>query len=309
MAKQIVVTESSYQKLKEELDYLKNVKRKEAAENVGIARSFGDLSENSEYDEAKNEQAKIEAQISELEETISHAKVISDHEIQTDMVNVGISVTVYDMDYDEEVEYQIVSSREVDPLENKISDQSPIGKALLEAEKELIRVGDETGMEIVIVRPPLIYGPDCQNLFGEVKIMVDYCVPLPLRSCKRNHRSLVGIDNLVDFLICCATHPDAANETFLVSDGEDLSTLNIFKLLAKTHHRPCLLWPFPPILVRLFNSYIGRQAWEEFFFQSQVADIHKAQLVLGWTPPLSVEQSFRRSWDENFYLGSHTSSK
>ena len=131
MAKQIVVTESSYQKLKEDLDYLKNVKRKEAAENVGIARSFGDLSENSEYDEAKNEQAKIEAQISELEETINHAKVISDHEIQTDMVSVGVSVTVYDMDFDEEVEYQIVSSREVDPLENKISDQSPIGKALI----------------------------------------------------------------------------------------------------------------------------------------------------------------------------------
>ena len=79
--------------------------------------------------------------------------------------------------------------------------KSPIGKALLEAEKELTRVGEETGMEIVIVRPPLIYGPDCQNLFGEVKIMVDYCLPLPLRSCKRNHRSLVGIDNLVDFLI------------------------------------------------------------------------------------------------------------
>ena len=143
MAKQIVVTESSYQKLKEELDYLKNVKRKEAAENVGIARSFGDLSGNSEYDEAKNEQAKIEAQISELEETISHAKVISDHEIQTDMVNVGISVTVYDMDYDEEVEYQIVSSREVDPLENKISDQSPIGKALIGT-----KVGDIISVEV-----------------------------------------------------------------------------------------------------------------------------------------------------------------
>ena len=143
MAKQIVVTESSYQKLKEELDYLKNVKRKEAAENVGIARSFWDLSENSEYDEAKNEQAKIEAQISELEETISHAKVISDHEIQTDMVNVGISVTVYDMDYDEEVEYQIVSSREVDPLENKISDQSPIGKALIGT-----KVGDIISVEV-----------------------------------------------------------------------------------------------------------------------------------------------------------------
>ena len=143
MAKQIVVTESSYQKLKEELDYLKNVKRKEAAENVGIARSFGDISENSEYDEAKNEQAKIEAQISELEETISHAKVISDHEIQTDMVSVGVSVTVYDMEYDEEVEYQIVSSREVDPLENKISDQSPIGRALIGT-----KIGDIVSVEV-----------------------------------------------------------------------------------------------------------------------------------------------------------------
>ena len=116
MAKQIVVTESSFLKLKAELEYLKNVKRKEAAENVGIARSFGDLSENSEYDEAKNEQAKIEVQISELEETIAHARVISDHEIQTDVVNVGVTVTIFDMDYDEEMQYTLVSSREVDPL-------------------------------------------------------------------------------------------------------------------------------------------------------------------------------------------------
>ena len=143
MAKQIVVTESSFQKLKDELDYLKNVKRKEAAENVGIARSYGDLSENSEYDEAKNEQAKIEAQISELEETISHAKVISDNEIQTDSVSVGVSVTIYDIDYDEEIEYFIVSSREVDPLNNKISDQSPIGKALMGT-----KVGDTISVEV-----------------------------------------------------------------------------------------------------------------------------------------------------------------
>ena len=143
MAKQIVVTESSFQKLKDELDYLKNVKRKEAAENVGIARSYGDLSENSEYDEAKNEQAKIEAQISELEETIGHAKVISDNEIQTDSVSVGVSVTIYDIDYDEEIEYFIVSSREVDPLHNKISDQSPIGKALMGT-----KVGDVVSVEV-----------------------------------------------------------------------------------------------------------------------------------------------------------------
>ena len=143
MAKQIVVTESSFLKLKAELEYLKNVKRKEAAENVGIARSFGDLSENSEYDEAKNEQAKIEVQISELEETIAHAKVISDHEIQTDIVNVGVTVTIYDMEYDEETSYTLVSSREVDPLNNLISDQSPIGRALIGT-----KVGDIVSVEI-----------------------------------------------------------------------------------------------------------------------------------------------------------------
>ena len=143
MAKQIVVTESSFKKLQEELDFLKNVKRKEAAENVGIARSFGDLSENSEYDEAKNEQAKIEVQISELEETIAHAKVISDHEIQTDVVSVGVSVVIYDFEFEEEIEYTLVSSREVDPLNNKISDQSPIGRALIGA-----KVGDIVTVDV-----------------------------------------------------------------------------------------------------------------------------------------------------------------
>ena len=143
MAKQIVVTESSFKKLQEELDYLKNVKRKEAAENVGIARSFGDLSENSEYDEAKNEQAKIEAQIADLEEPIATARVIGAHEIQTDVVSVGVSVLIYDFEFEEEVEYTLVSSREVDPLNNKISDQSPIGKALIGA-----KVGDTITVEV-----------------------------------------------------------------------------------------------------------------------------------------------------------------
>ncbi|MBR6050218.1 MAG: transcription elongation factor GreA [Clostridia bacterium] len=143
MAKQIVVTESGLKKITDELEYLKNVKRKEAAENVGIARSFGDLSENSEYDEAKNEQAKIEAQISELEETLAHVKVIGDHEIQTNTVSIGVSVVVYDMGYNEEVEYHLVSSREVDPLQNKISDQSPLGKAIIGA-----KVGDVVSAEV-----------------------------------------------------------------------------------------------------------------------------------------------------------------
>ena len=143
MAKQIVMTESGLEKLKTELDFLKSVKRKEAAENVGIARSFGDLSENSEYDETKNEQAKVEAQIAELEETIKHVTVIADDEIQTDSVRPGVTVTVLDTEYDEEDEFTIVNTHEVDPAARKISDQSPIGKALIGS-----KVGDTVTVEV-----------------------------------------------------------------------------------------------------------------------------------------------------------------
>lgn len=129
--------------LKKELLYLETDKAKEVAEQIKEARSFGDLSENSEYDEAKNEQAKIEAKIEELEEILAHAKVISDHEIQTDTVNVGITVVLYDMEYDEDVEYTLVSSREVNLAQGKISDQSPIGKALVGT-----KVGDVVSVEV-----------------------------------------------------------------------------------------------------------------------------------------------------------------
>jgi transcription elongation factor GreA len=122
---------------------MKTVREKEVADQVKEARSFGDLSENSEYDEAKNEQAKIEAQIAELEENIAHAKVIADDDIQTDVVNVGVTVTIYDMDFDEEFAYTIVSSREVDPLNNMISDQSPIGRVLIGT-----KVGDVVSVEV-----------------------------------------------------------------------------------------------------------------------------------------------------------------
>ena len=132
MAKQITsVTEAGYKKLKDELDYLKNVKRKEAAARVGEARSYGDLSENSEYDDAKNEQAKVEAQIAELEETIAHVKIVNHEDINTNVANIGLTVKVLYIDDEEEVEYSLVGSREVDVLNNKISDQSPIGKAIM----------------------------------------------------------------------------------------------------------------------------------------------------------------------------------
>ena len=144
MAKQITsVTEAGYQKLKEELDYLKNVKRREAAERVGEARSYGDLSENSEYDDAKNEQAKVEAQIAELEETIAHVKIVNHEDINTNVANIGLTVKVLYVEDDDEVEYSLVGSREVDVLNNKISDQSLIGKAIMGT-----KAGDSVTVEI-----------------------------------------------------------------------------------------------------------------------------------------------------------------
>lgn len=128
---QITVTKEGLEKLNSELDYLKNVKRIEVKEALRIARGFGDLSENSEYDEAKDEQAKVESRISELEEMLKTAVVISEDQIRTDVVNVGTTVRIYNEKWDEEVEYTIVGSTEAAPLQNRISDQSPIGKAII----------------------------------------------------------------------------------------------------------------------------------------------------------------------------------
>ena len=137
MAETIVVTPEGLKKLQDELEYLKTVKRKDNVEAIRVALSFGDLSENSEYDEAKTEQGKTESRIIELEEMLKHVKVISETDIKTDVVNVGNTVLVHDVEFDEDVEYSIVGSTEANPLENKVSDLSPIGKALKGA-----KVGD-----------------------------------------------------------------------------------------------------------------------------------------------------------------------
>ena len=125
------LTLDGIRKLEDELHHLKTVKRQEVAEKIKVAISFGDLSENAEYDEAKNEQALMEGRIITLENTLRSAKVISDEDVTTDAVNVGVLVKVYDSEFDEEIEYALVGSAEADPLEGKISNESPLGKALL----------------------------------------------------------------------------------------------------------------------------------------------------------------------------------
>ena len=131
MAKQILLTSEGLQKLQDELENLKTVKRKENTEAIKRALSFGDLSENSEYDEAKNEQAEIEARIVEVENMLNNAKVIDEDSIATDVVSVGSKVKVKDISDGTIEEYTIVGSTEADPMKGKISDESPVGNALL----------------------------------------------------------------------------------------------------------------------------------------------------------------------------------
>ena len=129
-SKQFTVSAEGLKKLQEELEFLKTTKRKEVAEAIKTARAFGDLSENSEYDEAKNEQAAVEQRIADIEAMLKNIKVINEHEVKTDTVSVGNKVRVYDETFEEEIEYTIVGSNETNPLENKISEESPIGRAL-----------------------------------------------------------------------------------------------------------------------------------------------------------------------------------
>ena len=148
MAKQIIVSHEGLRKLEQELEYLKTVKRKEVAQAIQKARAYGDLSENSEYDEAKNEQAEIEGKIAHLEATLENAIVLDDAELGTDKVNVGNKVAVHNIDTGEETEYKIVSTTEADPLMFLISDDSPLGKALI-GQRKGDSINVETPMGVV----------------------------------------------------------------------------------------------------------------------------------------------------------------
>ena len=135
---EVMMTYEGLKKLEEELEYLKTVKRKEISERIKVALGYGDLSENSEYDEAKTEQAHVEMKILELENTLRNAKVIDEDEVTNKVVQVGNKVKVHDMEFDEDMEYTIVGPTEVNLEENKISNESPIGKALLGKKKNEI---------------------------------------------------------------------------------------------------------------------------------------------------------------------------
>ena len=136
--KEILLTQEGYDNLEKEVEYLKTEKRAEIAERIRVALGFGDLSENSEYDEAKNAQAANETKIAELENKLRYAKIIDESEVDTKTVQIGNVVKVHDMEFDEDIEYTIVGSTEVDLSQNKISNESPIGSALLGCKKNQV---------------------------------------------------------------------------------------------------------------------------------------------------------------------------
>lgn len=129
--KKIILTDEGLKNLENELEYLKTVKRKEVAEKIKVALSFGDLSENSEYDEAKNEQAIVESRIAQLESMLKNVKVLDEDELTTESINIGCKVKLKDIEYDEINTYQIVGSTEANPVSGRISDESPVGRTLL----------------------------------------------------------------------------------------------------------------------------------------------------------------------------------
>lgn len=144
METEIYLTKEGYKSLQEKLDYLKSSKREEIAKKIGVAREFGDLSENSEYDAAKEEQAQVEAEIAEIENKLRFGKIINQKKLDTSKVNAGCTVKLLDLEFDDEFEYKIVGSTESDPSKGLISNESPVGQALL---------GKKVGETVQIVLP------------------------------------------------------------------------------------------------------------------------------------------------------------
>lgn len=153
MQKEILLTQQGLKALEDELEYLKVIKRKEMAEKIALARSYGDLSENSEYDDAKNEQAQMEARIADIEVTLKHARVIDESDISNENVHIGSTVKVFNEMLEEEMTYHIVSASESDPENGKISDESPVGKALLgkkAGERASVELPNGTQMVVIV---------------------------------------------------------------------------------------------------------------------------------------------------------------
>lgn len=174
--------------------------------------------------------------------------------------------------------------------------EDPYGISKMEAEQALKQLEAEAGLELVIIRPPLVYGPGVKGNFATMLRMVEKGVPLPLGAV-HNRRSLVALDNLVDLIVTCIDHPAANGQTFLAGDGQDLSTTQLLRGVAKSMHRHLWLIPVPVQLLMMGATLFGKKAIAQRLLGSLQVDITKARESLDWHPPISVEEGLRRCFN------------
>lgn len=178
--------------------------------------------------------------------------------------------------------------------EDTVSPHSPYAVSKYEAELGLKQLAAETGMEFVIIRPPLVYGPSAPGNFGSLVRWLKRGMPLPFGAIN-NKRSMVSIGNLVDLILTCVTHPAAASQIFMVSDGEDISTTELLLRMGKAMGHQALLLPVPESLLKIFAAALGQTDMARRICGSLQVDISKTRQLLGWTPPLNLEEGFSQA--------------
>ena len=173
--------------------------------------------------------------------------------------------------------------------------EDPYGISKREAEEGLRTLAQETGMEVVIIRPPLVYGPGVKANFLAMMRWLKRGIPLPLGAVTENRRSLVALDNLVDLIVTCLGHPAAANQTFLVSDAESLSTAALLRRMGDAIGRPTRLIPVPVPMLQLGAGLLGKRGMAQRLCGSLEVDISKTRDLLGWAPSISVDEGLRQT--------------
>lgn len=172
--------------------------------------------------------------------------------------------------------------------------QDAYGISKWEAEMSLKKVAAETGMEIVIIRPPLVYGPGVKANFRTLIRLAKLGLPLPLGAI-HNRRSMVFLGNLVDFIVVCSAHPQAANQIFLISDGEDVSTTQLLRLLSAAMEKKSYLLPIPSSVLRMFIQGVGQANIAQKLCGSLQVDIQKNKDLLGWKPPVNIDEGLKKT--------------
>jgi len=179
---------------------------------------------------------------------------------------------------------------------NEPSPMDAYGISKMEGERALKAISEKSGMEFVIIRPPLVYGPEVKANFLALMRLVDHRIPLPFASIT-NRRSFIYLGNLIDCIYRCMTQPAAAGQTYLVSDDRDVSTPGLVRLIATSLKKPVSLFPFPQILLRLIGKILGKGDAINRLFGSLTVDISKIKRELNWTPPFTIESGLRHTAD------------